>query len=62
MHWPLAEFSVMSVIPFVTVEEILITFTLAEDRTRDPPPKNPTPYHVAMKAGLYRKAVRVLYT
>ena len=35
----------------------------AEDRTRDPPHKNPTLYRVAIKAGLYRKAVQVfIYT
>ena len=33
----------------------------AEDRTREPPHKNPTLYHVAIKAGLYRKAVQVCY-
>ena len=33
----------------------------AEDRTRDPPHKNPTLYRVATKAGLYRKAVQVCY-
>ena len=32
-----------------------------EDRTRDPPHKNPTLYRVAIKAGLYRKAVQVCY-
>ena len=31
----------------------------AEDRTRDPPYKNPTLYRIAIKAGLYRKAVQV---
>ena len=35
----------------------------AEDRTHDPPHKNPTLYRVAIKAGLYRKAVQVfIYT
>ena len=34
---------------------------LAEDRTRDPPHKNPTLYRVALKAGLYRKAVQMCY-
>ena len=34
-------------------------FAPAEDRTRDPPHKNPTLYCVAIKAGLYGKAVEV---
>ena len=33
----------------------------AEDRTRNPPYKNPTLYRVAIKAGLYRMAVQVCY-
>ena len=33
----------------------------AENRTGNTPHKNPTLYHVALKAGLYRKAVPVCY-
>ena len=43
----------------VTVEKMLITFAPAEDRTRDTPHAKPTLYHVAIKAGSYRKAVQV---
>ena len=39
----------------------LIIFAPAEDRTRDRPHKSPTLYRVAIKAGLYRKAVQVCY-
>ena len=43
----------------VTGENILITFAPAGDRTCDPPHKSPILYRVAIKAGLYRKAVQV---
>ena len=33
----------------------------AEDKTCEHPHKNPTLYRVAIKAGLYRKAVQVYY-
>ena len=33
----------------------------AEDRTGDPSISSPALYHVAIKAGLYRKAVQVYY-
>ena len=45
----------------VTGEKILITFALAEDRTSDPPHVKQTLYHDAIKAGLYRKAVKLCY-
>ena len=45
--------------PNVTGEEKFFGPNPAEDRTRDSPHKNPTLYRVAIKAGLYRKAVQV---
>ena len=45
----------------IFVKKCLSPFAPAEDRTRDPPHKNPTLYRVAIKAGLYRKAVQVCY-
>ena len=45
--------------PDVTGEETFFGPYPAEDRTRDPPHKNPKLYRVAIKAGLYRKAVQV---
>ena len=40
LHW----------VPNVTGEKILITFSSAEDRTSDPPHKNPTLYYAAMES------------
>ena len=45
--------------PNVTGEEKIFSPNPAEDRTRDPSHKNPTLYRIAIKAGLYRKAVQV---
>ena len=44
-----------------TGEKNLIPLALAEDRTREPPNVKPTLYRVAIKAGLYNKAVQVCY-
>ena len=45
----------------VTDEEKIFGPDPAEDRTCGPLHKNPTLYRVAIKAGLYRKAVQVCY-
>ena len=45
----------------VTDEENFFGPDPAEDRTRDPLNKNPTLYRVAIKVGLYRKAVQACY-
>ena len=42
-------------------KQLLIIFTPAEDRTRDPLHAQPNLYRAAIKAGLYRKAVQVCY-
>ena len=47
--------------PNVTGEETIFRPDPAEDLTRDPPHVKRTLYHVAIKAGLYRKAVQVCY-
>ena len=47
--------------PNVTGEEKFFGPDPAEDRTHDPPHENPTLYYVAIKAGLYCKAVQACY-
>ena len=42
----------------VTGEKILVTNAATGDRTRGRPRDRPTLYRVAIKAGLYRKAVK----
>ena len=48
--------------PNITGEKMEIKhFSPTGDRTRSAGLKSPTLYHVAIKAGLYRKAVQVYY-
>ena len=48
--------------PDVTGEKILITNAAAGNLTPGRLSERPTLYHVAIKAGLYRKAVQVYHT
>ena len=45
----------------VTSGKVLTTFVPTEDRTHDLPYKNPTLYCIAIKAGLFRRAVQVCF-